>query len=86
MNPIIVIRSWLELMERRRLARIAEAAERERAAIQRAMAYRAEKHRAWKYLEGDLRNATCRALAAECGIKWRAKQNALHRAMAGEAR
>lgn len=67
MNPITAFLAW---RERRHLARIAEAAERERAAIQRAMAYRAKKHRAWKYLEGDLRNATCRALAAECGIRW----------------
>lgn len=67
MNPFALFLAW---RERRRLARIAEAAERERAAIQRAISYRAKKHRAWKYLEGDLRNATNRALAAPCGIRW----------------
>ena len=71
MNPIIVIRSWLAWIENRRLARIAEAAERERSAIIRAREARRQKHMEFRYLDGDLRNATCRALAAECGVKWR---------------
>jgi hypothetical protein len=68
MNPLSWFLAW---RERRRLARIAEAAERERAAIIRAREARRQKHMEFRYLDGDLRNATCRALAASVGVKWR---------------
>jgi hypothetical protein len=68
LNPLAWFLAW---RERRRLACIAEAAERERSAIIRAREARRQKHMEFRYLDGDLRNATCRALAAECGVKWR---------------
>jgi hypothetical protein len=70
MTPLAWFLAW---RERRRLARIAEAAERERAAIIRAREARRQKHMEFRYLDGDLRNATCRALAAECGRRWGAE-------------
>lgn len=68
MNPFALFLAWREC---RRLARIAEAAERERAAIILAREARRSKHMEFRYLDGDLRNATCRALAASVGVKWR---------------
>lgn len=68
MNPL---RFFLEWRDRQRRARIASAAERERAAIIRAKASRRERHMAFRHLDGALRDATCRAIAAECGRDWR---------------
>lgn len=64
MNPLARWRAWRTA---RRLSRIAEQAERERAAIIRAKQFRREKHMAFRFLDGNLRSATNRALAAEIG-------------------
>ena len=54
----------------RRLARIAEIAERRRSIIMDQIAARIEDKAEWKPLVGKLQDSTHEALAAECGIEW----------------
>lgn len=64
MNPLT---RWLSWLASRRNKRLAEQAERERRAIMQHRQYRREKRKAFVYLDGDLRRATNRAIAAEIG-------------------
>lgn len=67
MNPL---RLFLEWRDRRRRARLADAAKRECDAILRAKVSRRERHMAHRFLDGMLMQARCRQLAAECGLDW----------------
>lgn len=50
--------------------REAAAAELRRETIMSEMERRRTSHREWKPLAGELRRATCLALAASCGREW----------------
>ncbi len=64
MNPLAPFLAWLRA---RRLAKIAAAEERRRIVIKQQIDQRKAAHREFTYLNGDLREATNRALAAGCG-------------------
>ncbi|MBN7763835.1 hypothetical protein JYP52_22100 [Nitratireductor aquibiodomus] len=70
MNPLS---HWFAWLRAKRTARLVEKAERKRRAALRAKQYRKQKHMAFRYLDGDLRNATNASLAASCGREWRAR-------------
>lgn len=61
------LRKWLRWRKEQRLKREAQIYERKRAAIIRSIANRRQKHRAWKPMLGELREATTQALAREVG-------------------
>lgn len=62
MNPLAV---FLAFMARRRAARIHAAQARRAVIIERQMAERKAQHRAWKYLEGEMRACKRAMLEAE---------------------
>ena len=65
-----LLRAWLDWRAERKREQALKDAERARQATMRAIERRREKHEAFRYLEGNLRNATCRSLAASCGREW----------------
>lgn len=65
-----VIKDWVARRKAKAAARKIEAEERARRAIVNAKQVRRQKHMASRYLDGDLRAATCRGLAASCGRDW----------------
>jgi len=67
MNPLTLFIAW---RARRKARKALEAAERRRTAIASQIAHRASKHRERAYLFGDLKDATCRSLAASAGREW----------------
>lgn len=67
MNPLADFLAWLT---RRKAARALRDAERQRNAIMRQIAYRRDKHRAFRPKQGELLQATCRSLAASAGRVW----------------
>ncbi len=66
MNPL---GPFLAYIARKRAERAMRIAERQRAAIIAQQQFRKGKHRAFRYLDGDLRAATNSSLAASCGRK-----------------
>jgi hypothetical protein len=66
MNPLSLFLAW---RDRRRAAYAMRIAERRRAALMAQQQYRKAKHRAFRYLDGELRAATNSSLAASCGRK-----------------
>jgi hypothetical protein len=64
MNPLV---SWFEWLRRKRSERMVRAAERQRAAIIEHQQSRKAGHRAFRYLDGDLRQATNASLRASVG-------------------
>ncbi len=65
-NPLAPFFRWLNGKRAERAMRIAE---RQRTAIIAQRQFRKGKHRAFRYLDGDLRAATNSSLAASCGRK-----------------
>jgi hypothetical protein len=61
MNPLA---SWFAFLARKRAARLIKAAEQQRAAIIAQRQFRKAKHRAFRYLDGDLMQATNASLRA----------------------
>jgi hypothetical protein len=70
MSLFQIIADWQSWLRNKRAERVIAAAERERQAIARAKERRRQKHQAFRHLDGDLRRATCRSLAASCGRNW----------------
>jgi hypothetical protein len=66
-NPLAPFLLWLS---RKRAERNIAAAERRRAAIAAQIEHRRAHKQAFRYLDGEMRNATCRSLAAFCGRDW----------------
>lgn len=66
MNPLA---PFLAYIARKRAARLIKAAEQRRAALMAQQQFRKAKHRAFRYLDGELRAATNSSLAASCGRK-----------------
>jgi hypothetical protein len=64
MNPLSL---WFAFLARKRSERMVRAAERQRAAIIEHQQYRKAGHRAFRYLDGDLRQATNASLRASVG-------------------
>lgn len=64
MSPLADFLAWLS---RRRAERAIRAAERSRAAIMAQKANRKARHQAFRYLDGDLRQATNASLRAFVG-------------------
>ncbi|AMX93754.1 hypothetical protein A4R28_11880 [Mesorhizobium ciceri] len=62
--------SLFDFAEEQVRRREAAAAERRRDAILSEMERKRSTHREWKPLIGELRRATCLALAASCGREW----------------
>jgi hypothetical protein len=62
-----VIREWLAARKRRKAAAIVRAEEQRRLALMQMKARRKAAHREYKYLDGELRQATTRSLAAFVG-------------------
>jgi len=71
MNPFSAFLAW---RERRRLARIAEAAERRREALKRQIAYRVEAHAQRSRHQAMLFEETCVSLAASAGRVWQGRR------------
>jgi hypothetical protein len=67
MNPLSMFIAW---RARRKARKALEAAERQRHAIIAQKANRKAEHRAFRYLDGILIDATCRSLAASSGREW----------------
>lgn len=66
MNPLAPFIAWLT---RRRAARIHAAQVRRAAIIEQQMTERKAKHRAWKYLEGELMACKRSMLEAEIALR-----------------
>lgn len=64
MNPLAMFLAW---RAHRRAARLVKAAEHRRAAIIAQRQFRKAKHRAFRYLDGDLMQATNASLRASVG-------------------
>lgn len=64
MNPLA---PFLAYIARKRAERQVKAAERKRAAIMAQQAYRKQRHRAFRYLDGALQEATNQSLRASLG-------------------
>lgn len=62
-----IIRDWLAARRKRKAASIIRAEEQRRLALMRMKARRKAAHREYKYLDGELRQATTRSLAAYVG-------------------
>lgn len=65
--------AWAEWLLAGHREKVLKDAERQRQAIIRAKQRRREKHQAFRFLDGDLRQATNESLAASCGREWRAQ-------------
>lgn len=66
MNPLAPFFAWLA---RRKAARLHAAQVRRAAIIEQQIAERKAKHRAWKYLEGELRLCRNAMLSAEIALR-----------------
>lgn len=66
MNPLSL---FFAFMARRRAARIHAAQARRAAIIEQQIAERKSKHRAWRYLEGELRVCRHDMLSAEIALR-----------------
>jgi hypothetical protein len=64
MNPLSLFIAW---RQRRASERAIRAAEKRRSAIISQQQYRKAKHRAWRYLDSDLMQATHASLRASVG-------------------
>ena len=64
MNPLALFNAS---RQRKRAARLVKAAEQQRAAIMAQRQFRKAKHRAFRYLDGDLMQATNASLRASVG-------------------
>lgn len=67
MNPLSFYIAW---RASRKAKKALEAAERQRNALIAQKAHRKAEHRAFRYLDGILIDATCRSLAASSGREW----------------
>lgn len=68
-NPLAPFIRWLN---NKRAARAMRQAEHRRAAIIAQQSRRKAEHKAFKYLDRDIFNETCRSLAASANREWRA--------------